>query len=275
MEPVTGAALALFIAGMAASGAAAGLLAGLFGVGGGAVMVPVLVEAFTLLGVDESVRVHLAVGTSLGIMVPTAVRSARAHMKTGKADTRLLGRWVFAVPAGVAAAALAVSHISAGGLQLVFATVAALVGLRMVFLPSPPVLSDGVPGEPWKSGAGFGIGLLSSLMGVGGGILNNIFMSLSGRPIHESVATSASVGVLISVPGALGFVLAGWGAEGLPALSFGYINLVAVAAVVPVSVFAAPVGARLAHALPARRLETAFGVFLLLVAARFAAAALD
>lgn len=274
MEPVTGAALVWFVAGMAVSGVAGGLLAGLFGVGGGAVMVPVLVEAYGMLGIDESVRVHLAVGTSLGIMVPTAIRSARSHLKTGKADTALLRRWIVAVPLGVVTAAAIVSEISASGLQVVFATVAALVGLRMVFVPKPPVLSKDLPGEPWKSGSGFAIGLLSSLMGVGGGILNNIFMTLSGRSIHQAVATSASVGVLISVPGAVGFVVAGWGAEGLPPLSLGYINLVAVAAVVPVSVMVAPVGARLAHVLPARRLEMAFGAFLLVVAGRFVAAVL-
>ena len=114
------------------------------------------------------------------------------------------------------------------------------------------------------------IGFFSTLMGIGGGILNNTFMTLFGRPIHQAVATSAGVGVLISIPGVFGYVWAGWNDALLPPLSAGFVNLVGVALLIPISVLAAPLGVRIAHAMTRRQLETGFGLFLLFVAARFA-----
>ena len=131
-------------------------------------------------------------------------------------------------------------------------------------------LGQDLPGRVGRCVAGFVIGLLSALMGIGGGVLNNTFMTLYGRPIHQAVATSAGVGALIAVPGLLAYVVGGWGDADLPAFSLGFVNLFALAVVAPASILAVPLGAALAHKLSRRQLELGFGSFLLIVAARFA-----
>lgn len=258
--------LALTVAG---AGAVAGFLAGVFGIGGGAILVPVFFQAFGLVGVDDAVRMHLAVGTSLAIIVPTSLRSFAAHRRRGNVDMALLRGWLFAVPLGVVLASLVIAFISGAGLRLVFAVIAVGVALRLILNRETWRLGDEIPQNPIRFVTGSLIGFLSTLMGIGGGVLNNTFMTLFGRPIHQAVATSAGTGVLISVPGVIGAIWAGWGAEGLPILSLGYVNLFCVALVIPLSVFVAPYGAKLAHSLPKRTLEIAFGIFLLLVAIRF------
>lgn len=254
-----------------AAGSLAGLLAGMFGIGGGAVIVPVLVEFLNILKVEPEVQMHLAVGTSLGIIVPTSIRSVRAHLKRGMVDMTLLKSWVVAVPLGVVAASAFAASASGETLRAVFAVIAFVLGLRMLLRFERLRLGDDLPGQPWRTFIGAAIGFLSALMGIGGGVINNTFMTLCGRPIHQAVATSAGVGVLIAIPGAIGYMIAGWNAEDLPPLSIGYVNLLGVALVIPVTMLLAPVGAKLAHRLSKRHLEIGFGVFLLIVAARFIA----
>tara|TARA_R110002020_G_scaffold14638_8_gene51834 strand:+ start:1129 stop:1947 length:819 start_codon:yes stop_codon:yes gene_type:complete len=254
---------------LAGAGVVAGVLAGLFGIGGGAILVPVFYQVFGLLGVDEAVRMHLSVGTSLAIIVPTSIRSFMAHKKRGAVDLALLRSWIVAVPLGVMAASLIAAHVSSGGLRAIFAVIAILVGLRMLFNRVSWRLGDDLPPNPVRAAVGGLIGLLSALMGIGGGVLNNTFMTLYGRPVHQAVATSAGVGVLISIPGLFGYLWAGWGAPGLPPFSTGYINWVAVALIIPITLMVAPLGVRLAHALDKRQLEIGFGLFMLFVAARF------
>jgi uncharacterized protein len=152
----------------------------------------------------------------------------------------------------------------------VFAAIAFMVSLRMLVNRPGWRFADDLPGNPARAGVGLAIGFLSTLMGIGGGILNNTFMTLYGRPIHQAVATSAGVGVLIAVPATIGFVIAGWNTPNLPPLSLGYVNMVGVAIVIPISVLAAPFGVRIAHALSKRKLEFGFGVFLMFVAIKFA-----
>jgi len=253
-----------------AAGAISGMLAGLFGIGGGAVMVPVLYQALAALGVDETVRMHVAVGSSSAIIIPTSIRSFLSHLDRGTVDTALLRTWVFAVPVGGLLAGAVAAFVSSGFLRAVFAVLALLFGLRLIFLRIRRPLAPDLPGEPLRTLIGGGIGLLSGLMGIGGGIINNTFMALFGRPMRECVATSSGVGVLVSIPATLGFIVAGWGHPDLPAYAFGFVSLPVVALVVPVSVLSAPLGVRLAHHLPPRALEIAFGLFLLTVAARFA-----
>jgi Predicted permeases len=258
--------LALALAG---AGAAAGFLAGLFGIGGGAILVPVLYHAFGPLGVDEAVRMHLSVGTSIAIIVPTSLRSYLSHHARGAVDNALLKRWIVAVPAGVALASMIAASISSAELRAIFAVLATVVGLRMLLNRETWRLGTDLPGEPWRFLVGAFIGLISALMGIGGGVLNNTFMTLFGRPVHQAVATSAGVGVLISIPGLIGYVWAGWGAPGLPPFSTGFVNWAAVLVIVPVTILFAPLGVRLAHALGKRQMETVFGIFILAVAARF------
>lgn len=258
------------IASLAAAGALAGFLAGIFGIGGGAVLVPVFFQVFGFLGIDDAVRMHLSVGTSLAIIVPTSLRSFASHRARGAVDTDLLRSYLIAVPAGVVLATLVFASISSAQLRLIFAALTMLVGLKLIFGRDDWRLASALPGTAGRFAAGTVIGFFSTLMGIGGGILNNTFMTLFGRPIHQAVATSSGVGALISLPGVVGAIWAGWGADGLPFLSSGYVNWIAVAIIIPVTLAAAPLGVRVAHRLEKRQLELGFGLFMLVVAGRFA-----
>ncbi|WP_186398943.1 sulfite exporter TauE/SafE family protein [Stappia sp. P2PMeth1] len=269
LSSINGEVIGLALA-LVASGAVAGLLAGVFGIGGGAVLVPVLYQFLTWLGVDEAVRMHISVATSLGIIVPTSIRSFLAHKQRGAADIDLLKSWLIPVPAGAVVASLVAAYVSGDGLKGIFAGIAVIVGLRMLFNRESWKIGNDIPGNPVRAICGGLIGFFSTLMGIGGGIMNNTFMTLFGRPIHQAVATSSGTGVLISIPGVIGMMWAGWGAAGLPAFSLGYVNILGVALIIPITTFAAPFGVKIAHALPRRYLEIFFGLFLLSVAARFA-----
>lgn len=251
-------------------GGVAGLLAGVFGIGGGAVIVPILYQALGILGIDDAVRMHVAVGSSLAIIVPTSIQSFRGHLARGAVDTAYLRAIAVPLVAGVVAASFVASSISGAGLRGIFAVLALGVGLRLLFDRPGWRLGDTIPGQPLRGAVGAAIGFFSTLMGIGGGVLNNTFMTLFGRPIHQAVATSSGVGTLISVPGVIGYILAGWGVAMLPVASTGYVNWIAAAVIMPTSLLATPHGVRLAHRLSKRQLETGFGLFLLFVAARFA-----
>ncbi len=258
-----------FVIAMVVAGIFAGLFAGLFGIGGGAILVPVFYQLFGLFGVDEAVRMHVSIGTSLAIIVPTSIRSFLSHRALGAVDETLLRQWLVAVPLGVVLASLIVAGASSEVLRVIFALIAALVAIRMIFNRSSWRLGEDIPENPARFVVGTGIGLLSALMGIGGGVLNNTFMTLFHRPIHQAVATSAGVGVLISIPGLFGYVWAGWGSPGLPPFSLGYVNWMAALLIVPITLVMAPYGVRLAHIMNKRQLEIAFGLFLLMVAVRF------
>lgn len=253
-----------------ASGLVAGVLAGLFGIGGGAVLVPVLYQTFTAIGVEESVRMHLAVGTSIAIIVPTSIRSYLGHRRRNAADNALLRDWLLAVPLGVVAASFAATVISGAGLRGLFAGFALLFAAYFLAGPRVRPLGSKLPRQPLRGLVGVSIGFISTLMGIGGGTLNNTFMTLFGRPMLQAVATSAGIGILISVPALVGYIWAGWGDLDLPPASAGFVNLAAIALMAPASIIAAPLGVRLAHAIHQRYLEIGFGVFLLVVAIRFA-----
>ena len=188
-------------AAVVAAGSIAGLLAGLFGIGGGAVLVPVFYQVLGIVGVDAGIRMHLAIGTSLAVIVPTSIRSFLSHRAKGAVDMELLKSFVIAVPGGVLLATLVFASISGRELRIVFAVIAILVGLRLLFNRESWKIGDALPGGAGRFAIGALIGFLSTLMGIGGGVLNNTFMTLFGRPIHQAVATSAGVGVLISIPG--------------------------------------------------------------------------
>lgn len=252
------------------SGAIAGILAGLFGIGGGAILVPVLVQALAMMNVDESVRMHLAVATSLGIVVPTSIRSFMAHRKLGAVDMPLLKSWVVVLPIGAILASAVAAFISGASLKWIFTIIATVVGIKMLLNRPSWIVANDLPKQPARSFYGLLIGFFSTLMGIGGGIMNNTFMMLHNQPIKRAVATSSGVGVLISIPAVIGMILAGWHIQGLPPLSLGYVNMMAVALIMPVSLLTAPFGAKLAHAAPKRTLEISFGVFLLVVSAQFA-----
>ena len=254
---------------LAATGAVAGVLAGLLGVGGGIVIVPVLYHVFTALGIDEAVRMHLAVGTSLATIVPTSIRSAAAHRAKGSLDMALLKQLLPGVVVGVAVGALASGWLDGRVLTAVFAVVALLVAAHMALGDRAPTFGHGLPGRAGCAALGGGIGGLSTLMGIGGGVLNNTFMTLFGRPMHQAVATSSGVGVLIAIPGTIGYIWAGWGDPLLPVASTGFINWIAVALIIPIALVVTPYGVRIAHALKKRQLEIGFGLFCIFVSVRF------
>jgi uncharacterized protein len=251
------------------AGIIAGVLAGLFGIGGGTVLVPAFYEVFGAVNVPDDVRMHLALGSSMAIVVSTSIRSFTSHMKRGTPDTVLLQSWRFAVPLGVLVAALIVSSISSFGLRFVFAIVSVIVGMKLLLNRESWRLGDHLPDNPVRFAVGSFIGLVSTLMGIGGGVLNNTFMTLFGRSMHQAVGTSAGVGVLIAIPGLLGYMWAGWDRGGLPPFSTGFVNWMTVLLIIPLTLIVTPYGVSLAHALSKKTLERAFGTYMLIVAARF------
>ncbi len=270
MESASASELVSLALALAATGLVAGLLAGIFGVGGGGVIVPVMYQALGALGFSEAVTMHVALGSSLAIIIPTSIRSYQAHKARGAVDMEILRSWLIPMPLGVAAASLIAASVSGAQLRGIFAAIAFIVALRLLFSRGGWRLGNDVPGGAVRALVGGGVAFLSTLMGVGGGVLSNTFMTVYGRSIHQAVATASGVGVLIAVPGTLGYMAAGWGAPGLPPFSIGYVNLLGVAIVMPLSLLMAPIGVRFAHALSKRQLETGFGLFLMLIAARFA-----
>jgi len=258
-----------FVLGLVAAGAVAGFLAGLFGIGGGAVLVPVFYQMLTALGFDPAITMHLSVGTSLAIIVPTSLQSFSKHKARGVVDMSVLRSFLIPVPLGVICASIVTAFLSGASLRVIFAVIAFVLALKLLFARDNWRLGNDLPGGAGRGFAGWLIGFFSTFMGIGGGIMNNTFMTLYGRPMHQAVATSAGVGVLISIPGALGYVWAGWGVSGLPSLSFGFVNLMAIAVIIPLTLLITPLGVRLAHALSRRQLEIAFGLFLLFVSFRF------
>ncbi|MEL4374686.1 sulfite exporter TauE/SafE family protein [Brucella cytisi] len=263
--------------GLLVAGGITGLLAGLFGVGGGAVAVPILYELFRYMGVPEDVRMPLCIGTSLAIIVPTSIRSYNAHRAKGAVDTSLLKLWAAPVVMGVVIGSVIARYAPADLFKFVFIGVAGVSAVRLLFGKDSWRLSHDLPGKAAIRLSGLVIGVLSSLMGIGGGQLSNLFMTFYNRPIHQAVATSSGLGVLISIPGALGYIYAGWQRSSeypdvvalQPPLALGYVSLLGFLLFIPTSILAAPVGVRLAHSLSKRKLEVAFGLFLLVICLRF------
>jgi uncharacterized membrane protein YfcA len=255
------------------AGVATGVLAGLFGIGGGAVIVPVLFEVFRILGVPEAIRMQLCIGTSLAIIIPTAVRSYREHKRRGLVLADVMRRWTLPSMAGVAVGSALAAVAPPDVFQAAFVLIAGLIAAKLLIGRDGWTLGSELPGDVAMTAYGFAIGLGSSLMGISGGSLVTMTLTLYGKSIHSSVATAAGLGVPITIAGTIGYVLAGLPHHSeLPPLSLGFVSLIGVVLIAPLSSWVAPFGARLAHKLPKRRLEIAFGIFLLLVASRFLAA---
>ena len=247
-----------------------GILAGLFGIGGGAVIVPVLYEVFRVLGVPEEVRMQLCVGTSIAIIVPTTIRSYLTHRAEGLVIPRVIRLWALPAVVGVACGAVIAAFAPAAVFKIAFVLIAAFIASKFLFAGDRWNLGKDLPATVPMTLYGFGIGLAGSLMGVSGGSLSNIVLTLYGKPIHNAVATSSGLGVPITIVGAIGYMLAGLPQHAvLPPLSLGFVSLIGFAIMAPVSSLMAPYGARLAHKLSRRTLEIAFSVFLLLVSLRF------
>ena len=252
---------------LALSGTVAGFVAGLLGVGGGIVTVPVLEYSLRFAGVPEQYRMHVAVATSLAAIIPTSIQSARAHHARGALDLALAKSWAAPVFIAAFCGSLLASHAPQVVLSGIFGSVALLIALKML-----------LPLEHWRAahtvplgagGAALGalIGGISAVMGIGGGTLTVPTLNLCGYPIHRAVGTAAFFGILISIPGTAGYLLA-HPPVALPWATVGFVSLVGLAVIAPGSMLTATLGARVAHRLSRRRLAQAFGTFLALVGAR-------
>jgi uncharacterized membrane protein YfcA len=264
----SGELLGLLIA-LLASGVVGGFLAGLLGIGGGGVLVPVLYEVFRVLDVDPSIRMHLVLGTSLAIIVPTSLKSFAGHRARGSVDLELLRRVAVFVVLGVVLGVLTAKYASGELLKWIWVVAATLIALKMAFGRDDWRLGNQLPPAPWPQIGATGIGMISTLMSIGGATFTVPLLTLYGKSILQAVGTASGVGPLIAIPGVLGFAWAGWGAPGLPPFSLGFVNLLGALIVVPLSVWAAPYGVRAAHRFPRRTLELCFAAFLATVATRF------
>lgn len=253
---------------LTAAGAIGGVVSGLLGVGGGIVTVPVLFEIFGLLGIDPSVRMHLAVGTSLATIIPTAITSARAHAKRGAVDRELLRKLGPPVFVGVLLGTLIAGPLKGQVLTAVFGTAALVVALYMGLRRDSWRLAEQLPRGIGLGALGGSIGTVSVLMGIGGGTLGVPAMTLFNVPIHRAVGTASALGLVVSLPGAIGFLIGGWGHPDLPPFSAGYVNLLASALLLPTMLLTVPFGARLAHSIGQTALRRAFAGFLAVVAIR-------
>lgn len=254
--------------GLAATGAIAGVLAGLLGVGGGIVIVPVLFQLFDYLDISEAVAMHLAVGTSLATIIPTSISSARAHHGRGAIDVDLLKRWAPAIFVGALVGGIASKFIDGMVLTGIFGVIALIVSINMAS-PKKLVLAESVPkGIVPNTAISGGIGTFSALMGIGGGTLSVPILTLFSFPVRRAVGTASAFGLVIAVPAVCGFIWSGWSVPDRPPLSFGYVNLAAAVIIFSLSVFTAPLGAKIAHTINPQRLKLAFALFLGLTSIR-------
>jgi uncharacterized membrane protein YfcA len=254
-----------------ATGAFAGVLAGLLGVGGGIVIVPILFHLFSGFGIDTSLAMPLAVGTSLSTIVLTSSVSARKHYARGGVDTALVRTWILPVLIGVLIGSLLPTVIDGAEVKTAFGIMLVAVSLHMLASSRWKLaFFDRLPARPLQVLLGILVGGLSALLGIGGGTLMVPLLALFAFPIHRAVSTASVFGLIISVPATVVYVANGWGRPDLPPLTTGYVNWAAFAILVPMSMWFAPVGVKLAYRLNVPQLKRAFALFLFLVGLKMA-----
>jgi uncharacterized protein len=259
-----------FVLPLVLTGAVAGILAGLLGVGGGIVIVPALFHLFAGLEVAEAVRMKLAVGTSLATIVATAWASTAAHWRRGTVDLDFLRSYGPSVIAGVLLGSVLAAWVRGPTLTAGFAVLALTVSVQIGFGSPHWRLGQSMPGGWRRLGIGGGIGMVSGMLGIGGGSMTVPVMTMYGIPVHRAVGTAAATGFLIGLPGTIGFMAAGWNVADLPPLSLGYVSLVGFMLVTPTSILLAPLGAKLAHRVDTKVLKRVFAAFLAITALRMA-----
>lgn len=258
------AALAVYVA----VGCVAGLLAGLLGVGGGLVIVPMLNLCLAWdRSVPEAHIMHLAVATSMASILFTAVSSAWSHHQRGSVEWGVARRLGLGALVGTLAGTGLAARLSSGFLRGFFVVFLVYVAVQML-IDRRPKASRSFPGWPGMLTVGSGIGVISSLVGIGGGTLTVPFMVWCNLPVHRAIGTSSAIGFWIATGGTLGYLYQGRGADGLPPLSLGFVYLPALAGIVCASVLTAPLGAKLAHRLPVPRIKRVFAILLIIMATR-------
>ena len=261
--------IAQLVAVLLAAGLLAGFVAGLFGIGGGFVIVPALLLVFHVFDIDDDVLTHLAIGTSLATIVFTSLRSLQAHNRKGAVDFQIIRDWLPWLLVGVVIGVILASFMDGRSMKWIFSAGVFLMGLHFLF----PVLKRKTPGHlPMPTGIALAaiatfLGGFSALLGIGGGTIAVLVMTWCGRSIHQAVGTAAGFGVIIALPGSIGFAILGLGEPGLPFGSVGYINLIAVAAIAAMTYITAPLGAHAAHSLNAAALKRVFGIYLIVTSA--------
>lgn len=252
-----------------AVGLIAGLLAGLLGVGGGLVIVPMLVFCFVKQGIQADLIMHMALGTSLASIIFTSISSFMSHHRRGAVEWAIVRRIVPGILIGTFLGTVVASRLSTGFLKGFFCVFLYSVATQMILNKKPKAARD-LPGNAGMFGVGSTIGVASALVGIGGGSLSVPFMMWCNVAAHRAIGTSAAIGFPIAIAGAIGYMVNNLGATGLPAYSLGYIYLPALVFIVCFSVLTAPLGAKLAHALPVNKLKRIFSLFLYVVATKMA-----
>lgn len=258
--------MVLLTAALLGAGAAAGFASGLFGIGGGFVVVPALLLILPMLGTDGDALIHVAVGTSLATIIVTSLRSAQSHARRGAVDFAFIRGWAPWVALGTIAGIMLADRVSGPTLAIIFGVGVMLFAIQFL----TPGLQDrrllqAMPVGATRAGLAGGLGMISALLGIGGGTITTVVMTLCGAPIHRAIGTASGMGAIIAVPGAIGFAMIGAGAAGLPQGSIGYVNLPAAGAIVAMSILTAPLGVAAAHRLSPAVLRTVFGLYLAVV----------
>ena len=256
--------LLVYFIGLLITGVIGGLIAGLFGVGGGIVIVPILFWIFTSLSFPNEILMHMAIGSSLATIIPTSISSARAHYHRGSIEIDIIKKWAPGIFLGAIIGGLSGNYFSVNELKYLFASIAFLVALNM-FFKEPLRLGNNFPKSRLLNIIMSSlIGLVSSLMGVGAGTLGVPALVALSVPIHKAIGTAAALGLFIAVPATLGLAFSGFNIPNRPPMSIGYVNLIAFFIMFPLTVFFAPVGVKLAHRINQRALKSIFGIFLII-----------
>ena len=257
-----------FVLALMLSGFFSGYIAGLLGVGGGIIVVPVLYHILSSLGFPSEIIMHVSVATSLGVIIPTGWRSFSSHKKNNSVDEKILKTWLVPTLIGSSIGAIIAGLISGYLLTLFFATIALLVCINLFFGNENLRLGENLPKGIIGFNLPLSVGAFSSMLGIGGGTFNVSLMSLYGTPIHRAVGTSAGLGFFLAIPGTFFFIISGLFVDNLPPMSLGYVNILGLILIAPLSTLSAPLGARYAHSLPKKTLTRIFALFLLLTSLR-------
>ena len=253
--------------GYVALGAFAGFFAGLLGVGGGAIMVPVLALMFAAQGFPDGHLMHVALGTSMATIIFTSLSSLRAHHGHGAVIWSIVRSIAPGIVVGTLLGAQIAGRVPTRPLAMFFAAFITYVAVQMI-LNVKPKPSRELPGKAGMFGVGGFIGLVSALVAIGGGSLSVPFMAWCNVKVHHAIGTSAAIGLPIALAGTIGYMIAGHGATGLPEGSFGFIYLPALAGTVVASMLVAPIGAKVAHSLPVPTIKKIFAGVLILLSAK-------
>ncbi len=258
----------IYFVGLLVTGVVAGLIAGLFGVGGGIVIVPILFWIFTSLKFPDEILMHMAIGSSLATIIPTSIASARAHYRKGSIDIDVIKKWGFGIFLGALLGGFSGKFFNANELKYIFAIVAFFVAFNM-FIKNPLKFSNKFPkSKIINTFTSLIVGFVSSLMGVGAGTIGVPSLVSLSIPIHKAIGTAAALGLFISIPATIGLAFSGFDVPNRPPLSIGYVNLTAFFIMFPLTVFFAPIGVKIAHFINQRMLKIIFGIFLMITSTK-------